>query len=156
MLSLGREYTPEITERQRGFAQVVVDAGADYIVGAHSHCIQPYEVLKSADGRDVPCLWSAGNFISDINLKPPITRDTLILDLRLERDAEGRVVLASETYHPCRIMNMRSGPEQRNYAVVPASANLRSNELKVALRDARERITRVVGPGIRPSDDAAE
>ena len=143
----GREYTPEVTERQRGFAQLVANAGVDYIVGAHSHCLQPYEVLTSSDGRRVPCVWSAGNFISDINLKPPITRDTLVMDLVLQRDEVGHVTLANESYHPCRIMSLRDG-DDRDYAVVPTSTDLGGAELNAALAEARERIVAVVGDGI--------
>lgn len=145
----GREYTTEITDRQREFAQMVVDAGADYIVGAHSHCIQPYEVLQSEDGRQVPCLWSAGNFISDINLMPPITRDTLIVDLKLERDEAGAVVLAGDNYHPCRIMNLSDG-DGRNYAVVPTSHRFDGTELNRTLDEAEARIIEVVGAEAKP------
>lgn len=146
----GREYTPEITERQREFAQRVADAGADYIVGAHSHCVQPYETLTSSDGRMVPCLWSAGNFISDINLKPPITRDTLIVDLLLHRDEQGKVYLADEAYHPCRIMNLRvDDGEDRDYTVVPTSIDLGGSELNASLREAHQRIVNVIGPDFK-------
>ncbi|MFP1602654.1 CapA family protein [Microbacterium sp. 2216-1] len=146
----GREYTSEITERQREFARRVADAGADYIIGAHSHCIQPYEVLTAADGREVPCLWSAGNFVSDINLKPPITRDTLIMDLTLVRSDEGAVVLAAHGYHPCRIVHRRHSDGEA-YVVVPAvsdsGAESRESE---SLSEARARIRGVVGSGIPP------
>lgn len=37
----GAEYTEKITARQARFAQMVADAGADYIYGSHSHCPQP-------------------------------------------------------------------------------------------------------------------
>lgn len=148
----GREYTPEITERQREFAQRVADAGADYIVGAHSHCVQPYEVLTSADERRVPCLWSAGNFISDINLKPPITRDTLIVDLLLHRGTDGKVYLADESYHPCRIMNLRvDDGDDRDYTVVPTSTDLGGSELNESLAEAERRIIEVVGPDLKPA-----
>ncbi|MGF2949663.1 CapA family protein [Microbacterium alcoholitolerans] len=145
----GREYTPEITERQREFARRVADAGADYIVGAHSHCVQPYEILVSEDGREVPCLWSAGNFVSDINLKPPITRDTLIMDLTLERTDGGTVVIAENGYHPCRIVHRRDGRGEA-YVVVPAEIDPESTDDPEALAKARARISRVVGPGIAP------
>lgn len=140
----GREYTAEITDRQRKFGQMVADAGADYIVGAHSHCVQPYEVLSTNDGRKVPCLWSAGNFISDINLQPPITRDTLIVDISLERSEEGSVRLSKQQLHPCRIMNLRDG-DGRDYAVVPTSTDLHGSELNDSLFDAKQRILALVG-----------
>ncbi len=146
----GREYTPEVTERQRNFASWVVEAGADYILGSHSHCLQPYEVLTSSDGRSVPCLWSAGNFLSDINLQPPITRDTLIMDIVLDRDDSGAVKLKSEAYHPCRIID----PDPRigqNYCVVPTDADV-DEIYRRELQDARARIAEVIGRHLRISD----
>lgn len=114
----GREYTTTITDRQSGFAKIVADAGADFIFGSHSHCIQPYVVLDTRDGRQVPCLYSSGNFLSSINVKPPIARDSLVFELRLARSEDGRVRIDSETAHPCRILNLEEGGE-RNFAVVP-------------------------------------
>ncbi|NAZ16816.1 leucine-rich repeat protein [Glutamicibacter soli] len=147
----GREYTPQITDRQREFARKIADAGADYIVGAHSHCVQPHEVITSSDGRRVPCLWSAGNFISDINLKPPITRDTLIVDLLLHRRDDGKVYLANEAYHACRIMNLRvDDGEDRDYTVVPTYTDLGGRDLNNSLHDAKRRIEAVVGPEFKP------
>ncbi len=99
----GREYTDEITEKQEGFAYMVANAGADYLMGSHSHCLQPYEVLKTDDGREVPVLYSGGNFLSDMSIRMPIVRDTIIAELELYRNEEGKVVIKSEGYHPCLI-----------------------------------------------------
>ena len=41
-----------------------MDAGADLIIGAHPHVVEPLEILVADDGREVPCYWSLGNFIS--------------------------------------------------------------------------------------------
>lgn len=146
----GREYTTELSDRQRGFAQLVADAGADYLVGAHPHCLQRFETVLASDGRAVPCLWSAGNFLSDMNVKPPITRDSLILDVTLRR-AGDCVEVSSQTYHPCRIMNLRAG-KSRNYFVVPTSTDLGSGVLNSKLRQADARIREVIGSDLRPSD----
>ncbi|SLM95160.1 CapA family protein [Brevibacterium yomogidense] len=104
----GREYTDRITQKQAGYAQMVVDAGADYVFGSHSHCPQPYTVMRSQDGRRVPVVYSGGNFLSDITRSKPITDDTFVASLTLTRDAEGRVVIADDGYTPCRILTSRS------------------------------------------------
>ncbi|WP_293694644.1 CapA family protein [uncultured Agrococcus sp.] len=144
----GREYTSKITSRQREFAQLVADAGADYIVGAHSHCIQHYEILHDAAGRNVPCLWSASNFVSNMNIQPPITRDSLVIDLTLKRQEDASVTLIDEKYHPCRIMNLKDG-EVRNCTVVPTSHRFNMEDLDRRLDEARERIIEAVGEGIQ-------
>lgn len=60
----GVEYTHKPNKEQKRLAQMFADNGADLIIGAHPHVIQPVEIIKSADGRDVPCYYSLGNFIS--------------------------------------------------------------------------------------------
>lgn len=104
----GREYTDRVSQKQAGYAQMVVDAGADYIFGSHSHCPQPYTVMQSQDGRRVPVVYSGGNFLSDITRSKPITDDTFVASLTLTRDEEGRVVVAEDGYTPCRILTSRS------------------------------------------------
>lgn len=104
----GREYTDRITQKQAGYAQMVVDAGADYVFGSHSHCPQPYTVMRSQDGRRVPVVYSGGNFLSDITRSKPITDDTFVASLTLTRDEEGQVVVAEDGYTPCRILTSRS------------------------------------------------
>ncbi len=60
----GTEYVYEATTYQRNEAKIFVDAGADLIIGAHPHVVEPMEILVAEDGREVPCYWSLGNFIS--------------------------------------------------------------------------------------------
>ena len=62
----GEEYKTEPNAYQRHMAQVMADAGADLIIGCHPHVIQPLEILISEDGREVPCYYSLGNFISNM------------------------------------------------------------------------------------------
>ena len=49
---------------QLTWAQEMADAGADLIIGGHTHTLQPVELLTAADGRDVPVYYSLGNFLS--------------------------------------------------------------------------------------------
>lgn len=60
----GEEYSLEPVQDQRDMAEVLMDAGADVIIGGHPHVIEPVEVLTASDGRKVPCFWSVGNFVS--------------------------------------------------------------------------------------------
>ncbi|GEM_PF-1571851 len=143
----GREYTVKITEKQRKFAQWVVDAGADYIMGAHSHCLQPYEVLTRADGKAVPCLWSAGNFMSSgLIRKPHTTRDTVVMDVVLRRNEYGTVEIDSEYYQPCRILSVKD-EGVRNYTVVPTDV-VKGPEVNPELAEANSRIAKVLGAQI--------
>lgn len=113
----GREYTRFITDRQNNFARMVANAGVDYIFGSHSHCPQHYDVIKTADDRLVPVVYSGGNFISARNLKPPHTLDTFIGQLTLARNSAGTVEVKDEGYIPCRIV--LSGPRKGRTKTIP-------------------------------------
>ena len=47
------------------WAQTLADAGADIIIGAHPHVIQPVAYLTAADGREVLCAYSLGNLLAE-------------------------------------------------------------------------------------------
>ena len=54
----GKELENESNDLQRRHARHIVDAGADLIIGTHSHTIQEIEYYKN-----VPIVYSLGNFI---------------------------------------------------------------------------------------------
>ncbi len=56
----GEEYQPKPNEFQKAFAQAAIEAGANLIVGHHSHVVQPFEHYK--DGW---IAYSLGNFVFD-------------------------------------------------------------------------------------------
>lgn len=61
----GDEYQTQPAQRQKHFAKKLADSGADIIVGSHPHVPQPMEYITSIDGRNVPVLYSLGNFVSN-------------------------------------------------------------------------------------------
>ena len=56
----GTEYEREPNNAQITFARAAVDAGADMVIGAHPHWIQPIEIYK-----EKYIFYSLGNFIFD-------------------------------------------------------------------------------------------
>lgn len=56
----GIEYQLTETDHQQAMAHAAIDAGADLVVGAHPHVIQPYELY-----RDKLVVYSLGNFVFD-------------------------------------------------------------------------------------------
>jgi Bacterial capsule synthesis protein PGA_cap len=56
----GVEYVLQENGHQQYLARLAVDAGADLVVGAHPHVIEPYEMY-----RGKPIIYSLGNFVFD-------------------------------------------------------------------------------------------
>ncbi|MDO4541420.1 MAG: CapA family protein [Bacillota bacterium] len=57
-------------QRQKDMAVEYADMGADLIIGHHPHVLQEIETITTADGREVPVVYSLGNFISAMSNKP--------------------------------------------------------------------------------------
>ncbi len=76
----GIEYFTELTAHQRSLAQVAIDAGADLVVGAHPHVIEPYEFYK---GKLI--VYSLGNFVFD-KMYPEVVRRGNILTLTVQKN----------------------------------------------------------------------
>ncbi len=72
----GTEYSYELEEVQMTTGKEYLDAGADVIIGAHSHCLQGMEYY---DGK--PIIYSLGNYW--FNEK---TLDTMLLELHFYGD----------------------------------------------------------------------
>ena len=72
----GTEYSYELEEVQLTSGKEYLDAGADVVIGAHSHCLQGMEFYD-----DKPIIYSLGNYW--FNEK---TLDTMLLELHLYGD----------------------------------------------------------------------
>ncbi|MBQ8979341.1 MAG: CapA family protein [Oscillospiraceae bacterium] len=64
MLHWGVEDSDEVTEYQRTLAQRFADAGTTMILGSHPHVLRDIEPFTAADGHQMVCVYSLGNFIS--------------------------------------------------------------------------------------------
>ena len=60
MLHAGTEYVAAPSCRQREFARSAIEAGADVVIGHHSHVLQPWERYRGG-----LILYSLGNFVFD-------------------------------------------------------------------------------------------
>ncbi len=63
----GVEYTHTPTKDQTALAKKMADWGADAIIGNHPHVVEPLEIIVNKKGKEVPCFYSLGNFISAQN-----------------------------------------------------------------------------------------
>lgn len=78
----GVEYTREPIAAQEKFARAAIDAGADMVIGAHPHWIQPIEKYK---GKYI--FYSLGNFVFDQSFSQD-TKEGLTVKITLTKEAD--------------------------------------------------------------------
>ena len=106
----GEEYQLTPNASQRSWADLFFREGADAIVGAHTHVVQPVELAE--DGR--PVAWSLGNYVS--NQPFPYSQIGMLLSLTLVCDEDSISVAGlCPTYLWCS----RHGMYEKNYTVFP-------------------------------------
>ena len=76
----GSEYTHVPSDRQRSLARAFIDAGADLVIGAHPHVVQPVEIYN---GKVI--FYSLGNFVFDQNFSFA-TMHGLMIEVDWEKD----------------------------------------------------------------------
>ncbi|MEO7108113.1 MAG: CapA family protein [Rhodoferax sp.] len=102
----GWENETKAGPRQRQLARLMIDAGADAVIGTHPHVIQDVETYQGK-----PIIYSLGNFIMDSLDNEPQTRGWV---LRLELDRAGvqawHTVLAqiSEAGIPAPVVDVKT------------------------------------------------
>ena len=90
----GREYAAQPTERQRAWAAKLVAAGADLILGAHPHVLQPVEPIASGIRKGVVA-FSLGNFLFDQSGRPETSTGAA---LRVLLDKNGVALVAAAPF----------------------------------------------------------
>ncbi|MDE5653572.1 MAG: CapA family protein [Muribaculaceae bacterium] len=113
----GLEYMMHENESQRDLAGFLIDRGADMIIGAHPHVIQPMQVVRNEkENKDVLVVYSLGNFLSNQN--DTDSRGGAMVKAHVERDSTGRATFRTATYD----LHFTSKPTGRNtnYRVIPS------------------------------------
>ncbi len=128
----GTEYSYDLEEVQLTTGKEYLDAGADVIIGAHSHCLQGMEYY---DGK--PIIYSLGNYW--FNEK---TLDTVLLDLHFYGDDENEqlevsVIPAIQSGYCTRIVEEAEEKERIFTFLEDISINVEINEEGV-LQEKRE------------------
>ncbi len=100
-----KEHRTAATQRSRDMAKLLLEAGADVILGSHPHVVQDIEyVTVERDGQPYTGLvvYSMGNFISNMAGKTEIDplKYGLYVQLSVVKDVDGTVSLQSACYMP--------------------------------------------------------
>ncbi len=64
-MHFGTEYVSLPTTEAMAYAELSIDAGADILVCAHPHVIEPYGIYTTKAGNRALVFWSLGNFVSN-------------------------------------------------------------------------------------------
>ena len=114
----GVEYVLNENASQRDMAQFLKSQGVDLIIGGHPHVIQPMRVERNEkENKDVLIVYSLGNFIS--NMKTTDTRGGALLNVRVERDADGKARFKSAGYD--LLFAAKPTGKTDNYRVIPSA-----------------------------------
>lgn len=126
-LHWGAEYVDKPTQTQRDIAQGLCEAGADVILGGHSHCVQPMEWVEvEREGETVRCLvmYSLGNFLSDqlaMDVPKLKTQYGMLVSLNVKKTPKGVVTLEECSALPTLFYRERGTPPEGgyNYSLLP-------------------------------------
>lgn len=87
----GNEYFPFPRPGLRRICKYIVDAGADGVICHHPHVAGAYEIY-----RDVPIIYSLGNFIFDADPPPPGWDEGYAVKLTFQREKNGGFRFSTE------------------------------------------------------------
>lgn len=134
----GTEYAAAPGLRQREQATALVAAGADVVLGAHPHVLQPITVIEQA-GRRALVAYSLGNFVFDQPFSPETSRSA-VLRITLGRagvlrydaapvaivDGQPRPLAASDAAHAAVLRDLGLAPTDQATAprTTPAAGTL--------------------------------
>ena len=98
----GTEYVQQPDASQVEYAEKLAAAGADIILGGHSHAVQPMTVKRVTDSagraRDVLVAYSLGNFLSDHRLQ--YTDSGVIVEFTIRENEDGTFSVGDIGYIP--------------------------------------------------------
>lgn len=86
-LHIGEEYRYQPTAYQMGYVQSLIDAGADLIICAHPHVVEPAAYVTTAAGNTGLVFYSCGNLISAQSKVPRILGG--LADVTIIKDDSG-------------------------------------------------------------------
>ena len=103
----GTEYATSPDSTQRKYAQKLIDAGVDAIIGSHPHVLQPMGFVTAGEGdsaRDVLVAFSMGNFISTQN-HSGTTDASMILEFTVQEQPGGGFAIEDVGFLPTYCWN---------------------------------------------------
>jgi poly-gamma-glutamate capsule biosynthesis protein CapA/YwtB (metallophosphatase superfamily) len=127
----GIEFSSLLSKNQRFWVQQFFEHGADIILGAHPHVLQPmrFKRVKDIDGveKDRFVAYSLGNFISDLLWDNIYSVTGMILNLEVAKNNVGKAVVTNVEYIPTWVLR-RTANNKIKFTLLPMSKYLNSSE----------------------------
>lgn len=120
----GEEYQHEPNRQQKNFGHKVIQAGANLVLGAHPHVIQPFEKVVTPDGRESLIIYSLGNFVS--YQSSVAKKSSFLAYITFVKTNNNQVHLGLLEYIPLMMKNWYVGLE--NIEVIPLHAGMSKNQ----------------------------
>lgn len=111
----GTEYKLTPQSLQKELADFLFENGVDIILGSHPHVLEPMEkrtiTLEDGTTKDGFIIYSLGNFVSGQIYAN--TKSTVILDIQISKNAEGKISIDSVNYTPVYLYDKGSSAKSR-------------------------------------------
>ena len=112
LIHWGEAISGEISKQQKQMADFLVDSGVDLILGAHPSVVQPMEVRKNKEGKNVFIAYSIGTYIS--TLADENAKVELVLNIELVKSGkDGKVYLNKVDYTPIYVLDNGRNSQNR-------------------------------------------
>ena len=98
ILHIGTEYVYEPTKYHKDYVELCIDSGADIVLCAHPHVLEPYGEITTKNGNKGLVYYSLGNFMSNQKKVPTLLGG--MANITLERNENGEVLVKDYSLTP--------------------------------------------------------
>ncbi|MFE5318789.1 CapA family protein [Paenibacillus sp. NPDC056579] len=153
-MHFGREYRKLPIDEQRNWVRILFKYGADIVLGAHSHVIQPAIMQEVKDHTGVTrrrfAIYSLGNFISTRLYRNDHTLTGLITRIKVRKHDDGRIEIMNTDFIPTWVKSVKNG-----FRVVPlgkavekkiGSSSGETERMKAMYQHVKRHITKYSDP----------
>ena len=123
----GLEYDEHYSDDQRALAEQMVAAGADAVIGSHTHCLQGINLIDGA-----PVFYSLGNFWFN---EKPLYSGMARISLRVPEDRTQPVTLTETAFLPCTQYDLHTDlvtDPERKQTILDHIAGLSNGDVTVS------------------------
>lgn len=104
MIHWGDAISDKVTNEQKKITDFLIDSGVDMILGAHPSVVQPMEIRKNKNGKNVFVAYSIGTYISTLN--DDNAKVELVLNIELRKSGkDGKIYLNKIDYTPIYVLD---------------------------------------------------